>query len=100
MLKRRVLTPELKARVALEELSGVKDESEMCWDYRLWLQVFSRWREDFWNEHPRSLLPNGAVVMSKNGFEHHVAMNASHSAAVLAEVFDTCPGWDVYWHRG
>jgi L-fucose isomerase-like protein len=36
----------------------------------------------------------------KNGFEHHVAMNASHSAAVLAEAFDTYLGWDVYWHRG
>ena len=36
----------------------------------------------------------------KNGFEHHVAMNASHSAAVLAEAFETYLGWDVYWHRG
>lgn len=36
----------------------------------------------------------------KNGFEHHVAMNASHSAAVLAEAFETYLGWDVYWHQG
>ncbi len=36
----------------------------------------------------------------KNGFEHHVAMNASHSADVLAEAFETYLGWDVYWHRG
>ncbi|MGC9357435.1 MAG: L-fucose/L-arabinose isomerase family protein [Anaerolineae bacterium] len=35
----------------------------------------------------------------KNGFEHHVAMNASHSAEVLAEAFGTYLGWDVYWHR-
>ncbi len=35
----------------------------------------------------------------KNGFEHHVAMNASHSAAILAEAFETYLGWDVYWHR-
>ena len=35
----------------------------------------------------------------KHGFEHHVAMNASHSAAVLAEAFETYLGWDVYWHR-
>ena len=36
----------------------------------------------------------------RNGFEHHVAMNASHSAAVLAEAFETYLGWDVYWHQG
>jgi L-fucose isomerase-like protein len=36
----------------------------------------------------------------KNGFEHHVAMNASHSAAVLAEAFETYLGWDMYWHQG
>jgi len=34
----------------------------------------------------------------KNGFEHHVAMSASHSAAVLAEAFETYLGWDVYHH--
>ena len=34
----------------------------------------------------------------KNGFEHHVAMSTSHSAAVLAEAFATYLGWDVYHH--
>ena len=34
----------------------------------------------------------------KNGFEHHVAMNASHSAEVLAEAFESYLGWDVYQH--
>jgi L-fucose isomerase-like protein len=34
----------------------------------------------------------------KNGFEHHVAMSASHSAAVLAEAFETYLGWEVYHH--
>ncbi len=36
----------------------------------------------------------------KNGFEHHAAMNASHSAAVLAEAFETYFAWDVYHHAG
>jgi L-fucose isomerase-like protein len=36
----------------------------------------------------------------KNGFEHHCAMNPSHSASVLAEAFDTYFGWEVYWHEG
>ena len=35
----------------------------------------------------------------KNGFEHHVAMNASHTAAILAEAFETYFGWDVYHHE-
>ncbi|KPL82174.1 fucose isomerase [Thermanaerothrix daxensis] len=36
----------------------------------------------------------------KNGFEHHVAMNGSHVAAVLVEAFETYFGWDVYHHQG
>jgi L-fucose isomerase-like protein len=34
----------------------------------------------------------------KNGFEHHCAMNASHSAGILEEAFETYFGWDVYHH--
>ncbi len=36
----------------------------------------------------------------KNGFEHHVAMNASLTADALAEAFETYLGWDVYRHEG
>ncbi len=36
----------------------------------------------------------------KNGFEHHVAMNGSLVADVLAEAFETYFGWDVYRHEG
>lgn len=35
----------------------------------------------------------------KNGFEHHVAMSASSSAAIVAEAFETYFGWDVYYHE-
>jgi L-fucose isomerase-like protein len=35
----------------------------------------------------------------KNGYEHHAAMNASHSAEVLFEAFDTYFDWDVYLHQ-
>ena len=31
----------------LEELSGIKDRAEICREYRLRPQVFSRWREEF-----------------------------------------------------
>jgi L-fucose isomerase-like protein len=35
----------------------------------------------------------------KNGFEHHVAMSASHVADTLAEAFETYFAWDVYRHE-
>lgn len=35
----------------------------------------------------------------KNGFEHHVAMNRSHSAAVIEEALENYLGWDVYRHH-
>jgi L-fucose isomerase-like protein len=34
----------------------------------------------------------------KNGFEHHVVMNASKTAAILKEAFGNYLGWDVYRH--
>jgi L-fucose isomerase-like protein len=35
----------------------------------------------------------------KNGFEHHAAMNASHSAGVIAEAFENYLGWEIYRHE-
>ena len=35
----------------------------------------------------------------RNGFEHHVAMNASQSADIVAEAFETYFGWQVYHHK-
>ena len=34
-----------------------------------------------------------------NGFEHHVVMNASHTASVLQEAFENYLDWDVYHHE-
>lgn len=34
----------------------------------------------------------------EKGFEHHVVMTQSHSAAILAEAFGNYFGWDVYNH--
>ncbi|MEO7311206.1 MAG: L-fucose/L-arabinose isomerase family protein [Chitinophagaceae bacterium] len=36
----------------------------------------------------------------KNGFEHHVVMNASKTAAILKEAFENYMGWEVYQHPG
>jgi L-fucose isomerase-like protein len=35
----------------------------------------------------------------REGFEHHVVMNASHTAAVLIEAFGRYLGWEVYHHE-
>ena len=34
------------------------------------------------------------------GFEHHIAVNASHTAGILAEAFETYLDWEVYHHKG
>jgi len=47
-------------------------------------------------------IPNLQKLMHyvcKNGYEHHCAMNASGSAAILAEAFETYMGWEVYRHE-
>lgn len=35
----------------------------------------------------------------REGFEHHVVMNSSHSAGILAEAFERYLGWEVYHHE-
>lgn len=35
----------------------------------------------------------------RQGFEHHVVMTQSHSAAILVEAFGTYFGWEVYHHE-
>ena len=52
MAKRREFTPEFKARVVLEELTGVKRPAEICREHRLSRQVFSRWRAEFVEQAP------------------------------------------------
>jgi len=36
----------------------------------------------------------------KNGFEHHVVMNASKTAKALKEAFENYLGWETYQHQG
>ena len=36
----------------------------------------------------------------RNGFEHHVVMNASKTSAILEEALGNYMGWDVYNHKG
>ncbi|MGP8185693.1 MAG: L-fucose/L-arabinose isomerase family protein [Terracidiphilus sp.] len=38
-------------------------------------------------------------VVCQNGFEHHAAMNRSHTAAAVSEALARYMGWDVYHHQ-
>ena len=72
MSKRRAFTPEFKAQVVLEELSGVRDKAEICREYRLRPQVFARWREEFVERASEISLPQRkAVVTSRSGSPHN-----------------------------
>ncbi|HUV96919.1 MAG TPA: L-fucose/L-arabinose isomerase family protein [Acidobacteriaceae bacterium] len=44
-------------------------------------------------------LPSLMHVICQNGFEHHAAMNRSHSAAAVAEAFGRYLGWETYHHN-
>ncbi len=44
MAKRRQSTPEFKANVVLEVLSGLKAIAEVCWEHKLQPQIINRWR--------------------------------------------------------
>lgn len=43
-MNRRKFTPEFKAQVVLEVLTGVKSSAEACRDYQLQPQVLGRWK--------------------------------------------------------
>ncbi len=45
-------------------------------------------------------LQNLMHYVCMNGFEHHVAMNPSQTASILAEAFDKYLLWDTYFHQG
>jgi len=47
MSKRRTFTPDFKAQVVLEELTGVKSKAEICRERLLKPQIFSRWKAEF-----------------------------------------------------
>jgi transposase len=47
MTRRRTFSPEFKARLVLEELTGVKSPAEICREHKLKPQVFSRWKAEF-----------------------------------------------------
>ncbi len=52
MNKRRSFTPEFKAQVVLEVLSGAKSTAEACREYNLQAQVLNGWKTEFVQQAP------------------------------------------------
>ena len=54
MAKRRTFSPEFKAQVVLEVLTGVKSGAQVCREHRIKDSVLSRWKQEFVERAPRS----------------------------------------------
>ena len=52
MVERRRFTPQFKARVVLELISGVTTTAEACRQYSLKPQVLTRWKAEFVEKAP------------------------------------------------
>jgi transposase-like protein len=57
MARRRTFKPEFKARVVLEDLTGVKSAAEICREHRLSPRVLSRWKAEFLERAPEIFTP-------------------------------------------
>lgn len=53
MSKRRTFTPEFKAQVVLEVLTGVRSAAQVCREHGLKDQVLSRWKQEFLERAPQ-----------------------------------------------
>ena len=58
MTRRRTFKPDLKARVVLEDLTGVKSAAEICREHQLKPQVLARWKAEFVQRAPEIFAPN------------------------------------------
>ncbi len=52
MAKRRNFKPEFKARLVIEDLTGVKTVAEICRENQLRAPVFSRWKTEYLKRAP------------------------------------------------
>lgn len=67
--RRRSFTPEFKAQVILEVLSGVKSGAEACREYGIRSQLLSKWKAQF--------LENASSV-----FESHIDPHSEEKARI------------------
>jgi transposase-like protein len=58
--KRRSFTPDFKAQIVLEVLSGTKTQAEVCREHQLQPTLFAQWRTTFLERAPRLFQANEA----------------------------------------
>jgi len=58
MSKHRSFTPEFKAQVVLEILTGSKSAAEICREHQLKETVFYRWKDEFLRQAPKVFEPD------------------------------------------
>ena len=56
MARRRTFRRDFKARVVLEDLTGVKSAAEICREHRVKPQVLARWKAEFEEQWRRAQL--------------------------------------------
>jgi transposase len=69
MAKRRNFKPEFKARLVMEELTGVKTVAEICREHQLRAPVFSRWKAELLKRAPEIF----ATEPSRGDEQQHIA---------------------------
>jgi transposase len=53
MAKRRTFSPEFKAQIVLEVLSGAKSGAQICREHQIKDSVLSRWKQEFIERAPQ-----------------------------------------------
>jgi transposase len=69
MTARRMFTPAFKARVVLEELTGIKSAAEICREHQLRPQLLSHWKVQLLERAPElfGTMPAGSDVQERIG---------------------------------
>ena len=67
MATRRRFTPEFKARVVLELISGAKSLAEVCRHYQLNPQMVARWKSEFLGKRPKCSRPVSKTPRNEPG---------------------------------
>lgn len=58
MSKHRSFTPEFKAQIVLEVLSGAKSAAEVCREHQLKDSLVYRWKDEFLKQAPKVFQPD------------------------------------------
>jgi transposase-like protein len=67
MAARRLFTPAFKARVVLEELTGIKSAAELCREHQLKPQLLAHWKAQLVERAPELFgsTPNGSDAQER-----------------------------------